>query len=255
MIPKIIHYCWLSNDPYPEDISRCIDSWHKFLPDYEFIKWDFNRIDKSKFKWVSDAFDHKKYAFAADYVRCYAIYKYGGIYLDTDVEVLKSFNDLLSHHYFMGCEFNKTSPEAAVVGAEKGHPFYRDMLKYYEERNFVKDDGSLDVKVLPLIINDIINRGNFNVVQIERPEEIDDADDRKLCILPYYYFSPKSTLNGKIYKRSETYAIHHFANSWFPKYYIIERKFWHKLGLKNLKIILRLLNLIKYGKPKGSLLG
>lgn len=254
MIPKIIHYCWLSNDPYPEDISRCIASWKFFLPDYEFVKWDFSRIDKSKCKWVSEAYDNKKYAFAADYVRCYAIYNYGGIYLDTDVEVLKSFNDLLSHHYFMGCEFNKTSPEAAVIGAEKGHPFFGEMLNYYEGRSFVKQDGSLDVKVLPLIINDIVE-GNFEVEQIDKPEDIDDNNPKKLCILPYYYFSPKSTLNGKIYKRKETYAIHHFANSWFPSWYIWERKVWHKFGLKNMKIILRLVNLVKHGTIKGSLLG
>ena len=246
MIPKIIHYCWLSNDPYPEDIARCLESWKQKLPDYEFVKWDFIRLDKSKFKWVSDAYDNKKYAFAADYIRCYSIYNYGGIYLDTDVEVLKSFNDLLSHHYFMGYEINKTSPEAAVIGAEKGHPFFKALMEYYKDRSFIREDGTLDIRDLPSIFNEIIDNG-FNKVAINTPSEIDDNDEKKICVLPYTYFSPKSSLNGKIYKTEDTYAIHHFSNSWFPKYYILERKIWHYFGIRNLKIGLRIVNLFTKG--------
>jgi Mannosyltransferase OCH1 and related enzymes len=96
MIPKIIHYCWLSNDPIPSNIQHYMDSWKKYLPDYEFIHWNFDKFDKSSSRWVSEAFDNKKYAFAADYIRLYALYHYGGIYLDMDVEVLKSFNPFLS---------------------------------------------------------------------------------------------------------------------------------------------------------------
>lgn len=252
MIPKIVHYCWLSDEPYPQNIAKCIETWRKYLPDYKFIKWDFNRIDKSKFKWVSDAYDNKKYAFAADYIRGYALYNYGGIYLDSDVEVLKSFDDLLSHHYFMGCEFNKTSPEAAVIGAEKGHPFFQCLLNYYEGRSFIKADGSLDRRTLPSIFKEILEE-KFDVIHVSSPKEIDDDNEMKICILPYYYFSPKSTFNGHIYKTGETYAIHHFANTWFPRYYIIERKFWHSLGLKNMKICLRMVNLIRHGSIRGRL--
>ena len=87
MIPKIIHYCWLSNDPIPSNIQHYMDSWKKYLPDYEFIHWNFDKFDKSSSRWVSEAFDNKKYAFAADYIRLYALYHYGGIYLDMDVDV------------------------------------------------------------------------------------------------------------------------------------------------------------------------
>ena len=87
MISKIIHYCWLSNDPIPADLQKCMESWKKYLPDYEFMLWNFERFPKSQSKWVSDAFDNKKYAFAADYIRLYALYNYGGIYLDMDVEI------------------------------------------------------------------------------------------------------------------------------------------------------------------------
>ena len=95
MIPKIIHYCWLSSAPIPKSLQICMNTWKKVLPDYEYMLWNFDRFPKTKSKWVSDAFDNKKYAFAADYIRLYALYNYGGIYLDSDVTVYKSFNELL----------------------------------------------------------------------------------------------------------------------------------------------------------------
>jgi len=120
MIPKIIHYCWLSDDPVPEKLQNFMKSWKKYLPDYEFMKWDFKRFPKDKCAWVSEAFDNKKYAFAADYIRIYALYNYGGIYLDMDVEVLKSFDDLLSLPYFLCYEEDGQGPEVAAFGAGGG---------------------------------------------------------------------------------------------------------------------------------------
>ena len=107
MIPKIIHYCWLSNDPIPDDLKSCMDSWKKYLPDYEFILWNFERFPKDKSKWVRDAFDNKKYAFAADYIRIYALYHYGGFYLDMDVEVVKPFDPYLCLVTMIGYENSK----------------------------------------------------------------------------------------------------------------------------------------------------
>lgn len=102
MIPKIVHYCWLSEEPFPKIVKKCIETWHKILPDYDFMLWDLNRFPLDKCKWVKQAYQAKKYAFAADYIRLYALYHYGGIYLDTDVQVLKSYNDLLDLPYFIG---------------------------------------------------------------------------------------------------------------------------------------------------------
>ena len=95
MIPKIIHYCWLSGDPFPDLINKCIDSWHNILSDYEFMLWDTRKIDVNSNLWLKQAYENKKYAFAADYIRFFALYHYGGIYLDADVEVLKDFKSLL----------------------------------------------------------------------------------------------------------------------------------------------------------------
>ena len=102
MIPKIIHFCWLSTDEYPKLIKKCIESWKVKLPDYEFILWDTNRFNVETTIWTQQAYKSKKYAFVSDYIRLLAVYKYGGIYLDTDVEVLKNFDDLLNLPYFIG---------------------------------------------------------------------------------------------------------------------------------------------------------
>lgn len=121
MIPKIIHYCWLSNDPYPDKIRKCLESWHRYLPDYKFILWNRDSFDIDSVTWTKQAFERKKYAFAADYIRIWALKNYGGIYLDLDVEVLKKFDDLLELPYFMGIErYELTNAvEAAVLGTEK----------------------------------------------------------------------------------------------------------------------------------------
>ena len=95
MIPKIIHYCWLSDDPIPGKLQRCMDSWKRALPDYEVVRWNFERFPRGTSKWVDEAFENKKFAFAADYIRLFALYNYGGIYLDMDVEVVKPFDPFL----------------------------------------------------------------------------------------------------------------------------------------------------------------
>lgn len=119
MIPKIIHYCWLSKDPIPKDMQMFIDGWYEKLPDYEFMLWDFNRFDIHSSQWVKEAFSKKKYAFAADYIRLYALYNYGGIYMDMDVEVLKSFDPFLKLKTMICFENSKQGLEMATFGVEK----------------------------------------------------------------------------------------------------------------------------------------
>ena len=198
MIPKIIHYCWLSNDPLPEDFKKYMDGWKTVLSDYEFIKWDFNRFPKDKSAWVSEAFDHKKYAFAADYIRLYAVYHYGGIYMDMDMEVLKSFNDLLDKPYMFAKE-NKREDwiEAGCFGAEKNNEFIGKCLERYEGRHFVKEDGSLDTVPLPIVLDG---------VRI--------ANKIKLKLYSWDYFTAKIYSSGEERPTNNTYTIHHFAGSW-----------------------------------------
>lgn len=157
MIPKIIHFTWFSNDPYPEMIQKCMDSWRRILPDYEIIHWDMNRIKDIDAPFLREALAERKWAFAADYVRLYAVYHYGGIYLDTDVEVYKTFNNLLDRECFIGreCGWHYANGSDTVTflsshcfGAVKGHPFVGDVLDYYNSIKFLKTDNPRVPKVL-----------------------------------------------------------------------------------------------------------
>lgn len=153
MIPKIIHYCWLSDDPYPEKIQHCIDSWKRALPDYEFVLWDRKRFDLESMIWCKQAYDCKKYAFASDYIRMYAVYNYGGIYLDSDVEVLKSFNDLLDLPYFICEEVFQGFVEVAAFGAEKGTKWVGECMHFYDGRKYVEDDKHVNGRTAPEVAN------------------------------------------------------------------------------------------------------
>lgn len=222
MIPKIIHYCWLSNDPIPDDLKKCMDSWRKKLPGYEFMLWNFDRFDKSSSLWVQQAFDNKKYAFAADYIRLFAVYNYGGIYMDMDIEVLKPFDDLLAQKIILAYENpEKNGIEAGCFGAEKGNLFVKDCLSYYKDRSFIKPDGSFDILPLPKIM----------LSYLPRHREIDPHD--------WHCFTNKSYKTGEISTLERSYSIHHFAGSWLDDF----QKEFNVYIQKTLS---------KYGKSKKS---
>jgi len=227
MIPKIIHYCWLSNDQFPEDIQVCIDSWKNKLPNYEFKLWDFNCFDKESSVWVKQAFENKKYAFAADYIRLFALYNYGGIYLDTDVEVLKSFDDLLYLPYFIGKEDSGYEIEAATIGSEKGCYWIKKCLEHYEKREFVIGFGKFDTAVLPSILKKKISN-NYKFVSINSIIEF-NSDEHNVCILPVDFFSPKKYDTNEVIITNNTYSIHHFRGSW-SKNKTIKEKIRQKLS-------------------------
>lgn len=229
MIPKIIHYCWLSNDPYPELISHCIETWKKFLPDYQIMLWDLNRFDISKSLWVKQAFESRKYAFAADYIRCYALYQYGGIYLDSDVEVVKSFNDLLDLPYFIGVDCSDAL-EPAIMGFEKGNKLFSDMLQYYDNNKFILNDGRLNVVPLPKVMREVASEYlSFNKISSTIEYEYNSL---VLNLYPCTYFSPKRQDNFKIIKSNDTYTIHHFNGAWYSKKQLLFRAISKVLGHK-----------------------
>lgn len=224
MIPKRIHLCWLSGDPYPPKIRRCLDSWKRRLPDYEVVLWDRNLFDIESVPWVKQAFEAKKYAFAADYIRLYALYNYGGIYLDSDVEVLRSFDPLLSLPYFAGVETAGTI-EAAVLGVEAGCDWIKSCLDYYEGRQFLRSDGSCDIRMLPEIMNETITRlkpirtvGGSDALAQLHALDLQQA----VYVLPAEYFSPKVFDSREVQLTPQTFAIHHYQNSWFS-----HKAFWY----------------------------
>jgi mannosyltransferase OCH1-like enzyme len=211
MIPKRLHLCWLSGDPFPPLIQHCVESWKRHLPDYEIVRWDSNSFDLNHATWVREAFNNKKYAFAADYIRLFALHKMGGIYLDADVEVTGSFEDLLFQSSFMGYE-SSGDLEPAVIGAVPGLPWLEQCLGHYRERRFVKPDGSFDMKPLPLIIHERLSLCHeLPVDPVTVPTRIDSA---RLTLYPASYFSPKNAYTKRISTSPETRAIHHFDGHW-----------------------------------------
>lgn len=212
MIPKIIHYCWLSGDPFPESIQRCIDSWKKYLPDYELMLWDYKRFPRGKSKWVDEAFDMHKYAFAADFIRLYALKEYGGIYLDSDVEVLKPFDELLHLPYFIGQENTPLGIEAATLGCEKGWELIATLYERYRERAFVCEDGTTNEEPMPAIFRKCIE-SLYRTNYIERVEDF-DYDKDTINIFPIDWFSPKTWNTRELKVTERTFSIHHFSGSW-----------------------------------------
>lgn len=207
-----------------------MDSWKRMLPDYEFRLWDKRRFDIESSVWVKEAVEYRKYAFAADYIRLYALYHFGGIYLDSDVEVLRNFDDLLDLPYFVGKENSKHGMEAAVMGAEKGCGWIVRCLSYYEKRHFVNPDRSLSMNVLPEIMTDILT-AHYRFQDIRSACEF-IRDEQVVCRFPVDYFSPKSYVTKKISITENTRTIHHFAGTWQPWWKKILLKLWVPLSVK-----------------------
>lgn len=208
MIPKIIHYCWLSGDPYPPLVAKCIDTWKNKLVGYDFILWDRNKIDINSNIWLKETYDNKKYAFSADYIRCFALYHYGGIYLDSDVEVLKSFDSLLGLKSFIGYD-STNAVEAAIVGAERHSEWIMKALNYYDDRHFVDGKGSFDMRPIPRMLHSQLHN-TFNF--IDSPDKIINLEE--VVIFPSDYFSPKNYQTKTLCVTNNTYTIHHFDGKW-----------------------------------------
>lgn len=232
MIPKIIHYCWLSGEDIPDKLINCMNSWKKYLPDYKFMLWDLNRFDIESSIWVKEAYQLRKFAFAADYIRLYAIYNYGGIYLDMDVEILKDFDNLLNQEYMLAYEKVGVGIEAGIMGASPKAEWVKDCLSYYDNKHF-NQDGILQMRPLPQIMLDVLQT---HII--------------KGTIKPYTpdYFTCKSYETGKISVTSNSYSIHHFAGSWLSNRELISKYVVTFLGRKNahyLAVIMRKLHLLK----------
>lgn len=246
-IPKIIHYCWLSGDPFPQNVEKCFASWKKFLPEYELTLWDLHRFPLEKNIWVKQAFESKKYAFAADYIRLYAVYHFGGIYFDTDVEVVKNFDDLLYLPYFIGTEGYEML-EAGVFGAEKNTSWLKDCLDYYEGKTFINDDGSYNTQTLPSIMGkQISQKRNLTLFDKDLLADLDFNQKELLYVFPRDFFSAKEMGTGKILKTKNTYSIHHFAMSWIPKkdkfLSNLKRKLMQILGYDTIDILIKIFKL------------
>lgn len=235
MIPKIIHYCWFGGNPLPADAIKYIASWKKYLPDYKIIEWNESNFDLDLFPFTREALNHKKYAFITDVVRLYVLNKFGGIYMDTDVEVLKSLDPFLHHNAFSGFENDNYVP-TGIMASEKNGNWVNELLSYYEGRSFIKKDGNLDMESNTSIITKIMKNKGF--IMNNSFQEIKDY----VSFYPNDYFCPKSYKTGQIELTKNSYTIHHFAKSWITprKRYqnIIKMKIMNIVGYKNLNRII-----------------
>lgn len=210
MIPKIIHLCWLSGDPYPTDIQRCLDSWKEHLPDYEVRLWDTNQFDVNSTIWTQQAFEAKKYAFAADYIRLYALYNYGGIYLDSDVVVYKKFDELLSLPYFIGLD-HIGGFEAAVIGAEKGCTWIKDVLDYYNGRPFIMNNGSLDIESLPIIFHHRLVEKAYKFYLLHGVMPYIE-EEKRMYVFDGDFFNSRNEV--EVRRTHKSFCAHNYAGSW-----------------------------------------
>ena len=213
MIPKVIHYCWFGRNPLPPLAIKCIDSWKKFFPDYEIKEWNEDNFDVHIIPYTKEAYEAKKYAFVSDYARFWILYKYGGIYFDTDVEVVKSFDDIISKGSWMGYEFNITSHyiNGAInpglgFGCSAKTELLHDLLDVYAKTRF-NINGVYNIKTIVAYTTEaFINRG------------LEIKDGLQECcgftIYPIDYFNPLNSKTRKIELTENTRSIHHYMASW-----------------------------------------
>lgn len=236
MIPKTIHYCWFGKKPLPPLAKKCIASWKKFFPDYEIIEWNEDNFDVNQIPYTAEAYKHKKYAFVSDYARFKILYEHGGLYFDTDVEIIKPMNDIISQGNFMGLERDISSGFACAPGLGIGcmpqSSFFNIILSLYNTLSFENPDGSLNLKtVVEYTSNLMVQEG------IELHEGVIDFMDFK--IYPKDYFCPKASEFDKIRITENTRTIHHYAASWISKKQRVANFFIRIFGEK---LILKLWN-------------
>lgn len=209
MIPKVIHYCWFGRNPKPELANKCIKSWKKLCPDYEIVEWNEDNFDISSAPlYVRQAYEAGKWAFVTDYARLKVVYDHGGIYLDTDVELIRSFTPLLQYAAFFGYQNGVKIATGLGFGAEQHNQLVKDIMMDYEEIPFIREDGSMDDTPCPERNTEPIVKWGL------RQDNSFQVLEGNIAILPKDYLSPKDYISGKIALTTHSYAIHHFSESW-----------------------------------------
>lgn len=216
MIPKKIHYCWFGRGKKPKLVEKCIKSWKKYCPDYEIIEWNEDNFDINSNIYVKEAYRSKKFAFVTDYVRLYAMYTQGGIYMDTDVEVVNNLDKYLMHRGFSGFESDKDIP-TGIMGGEKGFAIFKELLKYYDNRHFIDDFGKIDITTNVVIITKILKEKGF--VPNGKFQVVDG-----FALYPRDVFCPLDDATGVLHTSKDTATIHWFNKSWVDSKYRFRSK-------------------------------
>ena len=216
MIPKIIHYCWFGRNPLPESALKCINSWKKYFPDYEIKEWNEDNFDVNSIPYTREAYEAKKYAFVSDYARFKILYEYGGIYFDTDVEVIKSMDDIVDKGSFMGVEVPSDGVMPPLInaglgiGSYKEDSIYKKILEYYKLLHFLNEDGTPNpVTVVRHTTKILIENGLKNTNDIQKVGDI--------WIYPVDYFNPLNDNTGVLNITDNTRSIHWYTKTWIRK--------------------------------------
>lgn len=235
MIPKIIHYCWFGRNKMPELADRCIKSWQKYFPDYEIREWNEDNFDVNIILYTEEAYQAQKYAFVSDYARFWILYRYGGLYFDTDVEVIRPMNQIIGQGPFMGFENNGTTTTGVApglgLGATPGLALYKEILDYYADEHFLKPDGTLNLTTVVYRTTSILKKHGLLV-------ENQFQTVAGVNIYPFEYLCPIRITDGKLCLTDQTVSIHHYAASWTTPTHRFLRKVVLTLGGYRLKSFL-----------------
>lgn len=217
MIPKIIHYCWFGRNPLPESAIKCINSWKKFFPDYEIKEWNEDNFDVNIIPYTAEAYEAKKYAFISDYARFWILYHFGGLYFDTDVEVIKPFDDIVERGPFMGIEVDSPNESIAPLvapglglGATSGMTLYKEVLDHYAPLHYLTPEGKLN--------NITVVTHTTKVLQglgMKNTNELQSVGD--VWIYPREYFNPLNDNTAVLSITDNTHSIHWYTKTWEKK--------------------------------------
>lgn len=206
-IPKIVHYCWFSGNRMPERLQSYVDGWKRLLPDYEFIRWDESNYDVTKYRYMYDAYKHKKWSFVTDVARLDVVHENGGLYMDTDVELIRRPDELLFNDAYIGFERLATVNTGSGFGAKKGFHIIRELLEFYENTEFINSDDPGKMILCPVYETNLLRKhglelnGNFQIVD-------------GITVYPVMYFNAKSLYSNKLRVTEETISIHHCTWTW-----------------------------------------
>lgn len=241
MIPKIIHYCWFGEKPLPKSAEKCIASWRIYFPDYEIKRWDESNYDVNAIPYTAQAYAAKKYAFVSDYARFDILYRYGGLYFDTDVEIIKSMDDIIAAGPFMGCENPSqegSTPNSLGVnpgvglGVKPDLSLIDELISLYKKKEFAATSGVSNPETVVTITTDLLSKkGLRNTAEIQQVDGVN--------IYPSDFFCPISTADGKLRLTDNTRSIHWYNQSWQSPLRKYGRKIVLLFGGPRLKMILK----------------
>ena len=234
MIPKKIHYCWFGGNPMPNIVKKCIKSWKKKCPDYEIVLWNEENFDINCNSFVKKAHEMKAWAFVSDYARLKIVYDNGGIYLDTDVEVLKNLDELLNNKAFFGvqqCE--KQINTGLCFGAEKNNDIIKKMLDIYANIKFENDKK--EQFLCPILNTNVLEKIGYNY-----SNEIQEIKN-KILIYPPKYFDPIAPGNSENLLSKDSFSIHHYSATWTNTNNKIKRKIINFIGQKKINYIKKII--------------